>query len=55
MKESVNSFVMDSGYFEEREVRKFINDKKADATCIWALFVLSLWWRQYAAPVNGGV
>ena len=47
MKENVMSFVFQSGFFDEREVRKFMNGKNSDPIGLWALFILSLWWEQY--------
>ncbi|WP_289301764.1 asparagine synthase (glutamine-hydrolyzing) [Sporofaciens musculi] len=47
MKEKVVGFVSQSGFFDEREVRKFMDAKNSDPTGIWALFILSLWWEQY--------
>lgn len=47
MKEKVMGFVFQSGFFDEREVRTFMDGKNSDSTGMWALFILSLWWEQY--------
>lgn len=48
MKENVDCFVKESGFFNDREVKKLMRDDKVDPTVKWALFILSLWWQQYA-------
>lgn len=47
MKEKVMRFVSQSGFFEEKEARKFMDGKNCDPIGIWALFILALWWEQY--------
>lgn len=48
IKQNIDYFVHGSGFFVEREVRKFMRDRTTNPTTIWALFVLSLWWQEYA-------
>lgn len=45
--ENVAYFADKSGYFEEKEVKKFMKDKSAQPFAIWAMFVLALWWQEY--------
>ena len=49
MNEKVDRFVLDSGFFDRNEVRRFMRDKDVDPIGIWALFVLSLWWEEYGS------
>ena len=52
MKEKVDSFVCESGYFEKKEASKFMNDNQNDPIGIWALFILALWWERYGRTNN---
>ncbi len=47
MKEKVMTFASQSGFFVEKEVHKFMNEKNNEPIGIWALFILSLWWEEY--------
>lgn len=47
MKEKVEMFASQSGFFVENEIHKFMDEKNSDPTGIWGLFILSLWWEQY--------
>ncbi len=48
MKDNIEYFVKNSGFFNTYEIKKFVRKNKGGSYALWALFMLSLWWQKYA-------